>query len=93
MSDWGTAIILIHKNILKQIPYNSLSNYWHFHPQLNLLLIHLKGVNFGEVPLSWKDSDIKSSISLLRYSIELFILLIKFWYKKNITKTKLENIF
>jgi glycosyltransferase involved in cell wall biosynthesis len=93
MSDAGTAIILIHKNILKTIPYNSLSNYWYFHPQLNLLLFNLKEVKLAEIPLSWKDSEIKSTVPLLRYGLGLFIVLIKFWYKKNITKTALKNIF
>jgi glycosyltransferase involved in cell wall biosynthesis len=93
MSDAGTAIILIHKNILKTIPYNSLSNYWYFHPQLNLLLFNLKEVKLAEIPLSWKDSEIKSTLPLLRYGLGLFIVLIKFWYKKNITKTALKNIF
>jgi hypothetical protein len=93
MSDAGTAIILIHKSILKIIPYNSLSNYWYFHPQLNLLLFNLKEVKLAEIPLSWKDSEIKSTVPLLRYGLGLFIVLIKFWYKKNITKTPLKNIF
>jgi glycosyltransferase involved in cell wall biosynthesis len=93
MSDAGTAIILIHKNILKRIPYNSLSNYWYFHPQLNLLLYNLKEIKLAEIALSWKDSKVKSTVPLLRYSLGLFIILIKFWYKKNITKSALKNIF
>jgi glycosyltransferase involved in cell wall biosynthesis len=93
MSDAGTAIILIHKNILKRIRYNTLSNYWYFHPQLNLLLFNLKEVKLAEIPLSWRDSEAKSTLPLLRYGLGLFFVLIKFWYKKKITKTALKDIF
>jgi glycosyltransferase involved in cell wall biosynthesis len=93
ISDAGTAIILIHKNILKSINYNKLSNHWYFHPQLNLLLFNLKEVKLAEIPLSWRDSEVKSTVPLLKYGLGLFFVLIKFWYKKNITKTAIQNIF
>lgn len=93
MSDAGSAIILIHRNILKKISYRLLSNHWHFHPQLNLILYHLKDAKISEIPLNWRDSEAVSEVPLLRYCLKLLILLIKFWFKKNILKIPVKKIF
>jgi glycosyltransferase involved in cell wall biosynthesis len=76
ISDSGTAIIMIKTALLKEVPYFDLTNGLQFHPQLNILVYSYPGVKIREVPLHWKDSDLPSSVRVLKYCLQLLLMLL-----------------
>ena len=92
ISDNGAAMIMIKANILKDLPFSSLSNTWQFHPQFNILLFENK-LKHTEFPMKWEDSDAVSSISLVPYGIKLLKILLSYWLNKNIFKKEIDARF
>ncbi len=93
MSDAGTAMMIVKKELLQKVPYYNLSNSWQFHPQLNILFFHLKNVEIKEIPMNWSDSDALSTVGLISYGRQLLWMLIKFWFSKNIKNILSNEIF
>ncbi|WP_126455328.1 glycosyltransferase family 2 protein [Sulfuriflexus mobilis] len=93
MSDSGTAMIIVRREILEKIPFLGLSNSWQFHPQLNILLYGLSGIRIQEVPMKWEDSDADSTVPLIRYGLILLRMLVLYWFRNTILNKNPENIF
>lgn len=93
MSDSGTAMIIVRKDILQKVPFYNLSNSWQFHPQLNILLYGIPDIRVEEIPLDWADSDADSTVPLFRYGLILLKMLLLYWYKKNVQKIPSQEIF
>jgi hypothetical protein len=93
MSDSGTAMIIIRREILNKVPFRNLSNSWKFHPQFNILLYSLPEIRIQEIPMDWADSDIKSNVPLFNYGFSLLKMLLGFWFKKNVLKKPPQEIF
>jgi hypothetical protein len=55
-------------SVLKRIPFFQITSGLHFHPQLNILIYSLPDVKIREIPLRWKDSNVGSSVRVVRYS-------------------------
>ena len=75
MSDAGTGIILYRSAILRSVPFNELTDFLQFNPQLNILLRNLPGIKIREIPLSWRDSADRSNVLPGRYCWELLGML------------------
>lgn len=82
MSDAGTGIILYRTKALEKYPYMELSNFFHFNPQLNILLFEDPDLKFMNVPLNWRDSKDGSNISPLFYCWILLKILLRYGYSK-----------
>jgi len=93
MSDSGTAMIVIKKDLLRQVPYQTLSNSWQFHPQLNIFLYQESGAKIMEIPINWSDSTVDSTVPLFRYGVLLLNMLLIYWFKKNILRLSSDSIF
>ena len=93
MSDSGTAMIIIGNDVLKNVPFSSLSNSWQFHPQLNILLYSLPGIMIEEIPMDWTDSEVDSTVPLFRYGLTLLKILLVYWFMKNILRKPPQDRF
>ncbi len=93
MSDAGTAMILARNSTLHNVPVRTLSNSWQFHPQLNILLHGIKNIRIQEVPMDWSDSDVASTLPIVRYGLTLLKMLIGYWFKKNILRQPPHMLF
>jgi len=82
MSDAGTGIILYRTKVLEKYPYMELSNFFHFNPQLNILLLEDPQLKYKNVPLNWRDSKDGSNISPLFYCWVLLKILVRYGYSK-----------
>jgi len=78
MTDAGTAVIFYRTAILKEVPFEDLTNSFQFNPELNILLHALKGVKIKEIPLSWKDSQDASNIRAWNYCVTLLKILVSY---------------
>jgi mannose-6-phosphate isomerase len=78
ISDSGTAMTLVRRETLAKLPFATLSNTWHFHPQLNILAFSDKTIKIVEIPMVWADSEAGSSLKLFRYGWELGKLLCRY---------------
>lgn len=76
LSDSGTAITMTRVSLLKDLPYFELTNGLQFHPQLNILIYSRPGTRIEEIPLHWKDSELPSSVRVLKYCFQLFKMLV-----------------
>ena len=52
MPDAGAAIMIIRAKLLDFLPYQTISNGWQFHPQLNLFLYSNESIQLKEIPLN-----------------------------------------
>ena len=93
MSDSGTAMIIVRREVLERIPFQKLSNTWQFHPQLNILLFETPGIRTEEIAMDWADSDAKSTVPLFRYGMLLLKMLTSYWAKKNLLSMSPADIF
>lgn len=93
MSDSGTAMVIMRRELLLQVPFKDLSNSWQFHPQLNILLYSVPGVRIQEIPMDWADSDADSTVPLIRYGLILLKMLLLYWFKKNVRRMSPSVIF
>lgn len=84
MSDSGTAMIIVRNSLINKIEFHNLSNSWQFHPQLNILLYNIPGIQIVEVSMDWADSEVNSTVPLFRYGIILLKMLLMYWFKINI---------
>jgi len=79
MSDSGAAMMMVKRDIMRDVPYADLSNSLHFHPQLNIFLYGMKHIRIKEIPMAWMDSEAPSSVSLFHYGWSLLSMLV--WYR------------
>lgn len=93
LSDAGSAIIFCRTAILKKIPFQTLTEGYHFHPQLNIFFARSKSINTAEIPLDWKDSEVKSDLKLFNYGVELCKILFRYFWFTHIIKKSEEDIF
>ena len=93
MSDSGAAMIVVRADLLRRVPFQTLSNSWHFHPQLNIFLYQEPGVKILEIPMNWSDSIVDSTVPLFRYGVLLLNMLITYWFKKNLLRLPIHSIF
>ena len=93
ISDSGTAMIIVRKDILEKVPFCNLSNSWQFHPQLNILLYGIPNIRIEEIPMDWADSDAASTVPLFRYGLILLRMLMLYWFKKTVLKKRLQQLF
>lgn len=89
LSDPGSAIYIMKKELLKKIFYDvqKLTNYSHFNHLLNIL-IQKKTNQYFEYPIKWKDGNIKSHLNPSKYIVVLFFSLIKFYFTKSFFNQK-----
>ena len=93
MSDSGTAMIIVRKDILAKVPFHNLSNSWQFHPQLNILLYGIPNIRIEEIPMDWADSEAASTVPLFRYGLILLRMLMLYWFKRNLLMRSPRQIF
>ena len=93
MSDSGAAIILIRTDVLRSIPFRTLTDMWQFHPQLNILIYRNKSLRRKEIPLNWEDSEATSSLNLVKYGFDLLTILFRYWVNQTIWRKSAEHIF
>jgi len=86
MSDAGTAMFMSKRDTLAALPISSLSNSWHFHPQLNILFHQLKAIRIVETPMDWSDSEAPSTVKLVQYGLTLIKILALFFIKKSLLR-------
>jgi glycosyltransferase involved in cell wall biosynthesis len=82
ISDGGAAVAMTRISVLKRIPFFQITSGLHFHPQLNILIYSLPDVKIREIPLRWKDSNVGSSVRVVRYSWTLILMLVGFVFRK-----------
>ncbi len=89
LSDPGSAIYIMKKDLLKKIFYESksLTDYSHFNHLLNIL-VQTKTNKYFEYPIKWKDGNIKSHLNPTKYIFVLSFSLIKFYFFKTFFKQK-----
>lgn len=93
MSDSGTAMILVRRNILRNIDFKNISNSWQFHPQLNILLYSIPKISIKEISMNWSDSEAKSTVPLFSYGLGLLKTLLHYCFKKTFLRKKPSEIF
>ena len=86
MSDAGTAMFMAKREILAALPIGSLSNTWHFHPQLNILFHQVKGIRIVETQMDWSDSEAPTTVKLVQYGLTLVKILALFFVKKSVLR-------
>lgn len=86
-TDSGSGLVLIKKDLLKNLNLDDLTNGPQFNPMLNIFLKD-KTKNFKEIPIDWREGKLPSNISVLSYSIELLKILIKYFIFKRILRRK-----
>ena len=87
ISDAGSAMILVRKDLALSIPESDLPNDWRFHPVLNMALTANPEVQVVNIPMRWSDSEAGSSVPVLRYGLQLFGLLIGAWWRRSISRS------
>lgn len=87
ISDAGSAMILVRKDLAISIPESDLPDDWRFHPVLNMALTANPEVQVVNIPMRWSDSEAGSSVPVLRYGLKLFGLLIGAWWRRSILRT------
>lgn len=93
MSDAGTAMFMAKREILAALPLGSLSNTWHFHPQLNILFHQVKGIRIVETQMNWSDSEAPATIKLVQYGLTLVKILTLFFVKKSVLRLDSKHWF
>ena len=93
ISDSGTAMIIVRKDILERVQFHNLSNSWQFHPQLNILLYDIPHIRIEEIPMDWADSEAASTVPLFRYGLILLRMLLLYWFKKTVLKKQPQQRF
>lgn len=93
MSDSGTAMILVRNDILNNVPFRNLSNSWQFHPQLNILIYGVPGIQIEEIAMDWADSEADSTVPLFRYGLILLEMLLLYWVRKKIMHKSPQDAF
>jgi len=93
MSDSGTAMIIVRKDILQRVPFCNLSNSWQFHPQLNILLYGIPNIHIEEISMNWADSEAPSAVPLFCYGFILLRMLMEYWFKRVFLKKTPQQIF
>ncbi len=93
MSDAGTAIIFCRTNVLKKIPYNTLTNGYQFHPELNIFIYKDKTLKIREIPLTWKNSEVKNHLNLFKYGRQLLVILFRYLLHGRIFKKQDKDVF
>ena len=91
MSDAGTAIMVVHPQVVASLPFDRLTSGYRFHCQLNLLLYGSPGLVIAEVPLAWRDASVGVPFSLLGYGLGLLRLLGAFAWRRRILRRPLEE--
>ena len=82
LSDAGSAMVLLRKELLETLHFTGLPNDWKFHPSLNIALGATPGVLILEVPMRWADSDAGSSVPLFKYGFSLVGMLVGVWFRR-----------
>ena len=82
MSDSGCGIVLMRTEILKRVPFASLTGSLFFNPQLNILLFDLGDIRIHQIPLAWKDAETGSSLKAVRYVATLSKTLLRYRWQK-----------
>lgn len=86
-TDSGSGLVLIKKDLLKNINLDDLTNGPQFNPMLNIFL-KAKSKNFKEIPIDWREGKLPSNISVFSYSIELLRILIKYFIFERMFRRK-----
>ncbi|MEI6713463.1 MAG: glycosyltransferase family 2 protein [Verrucomicrobiota bacterium] len=87
MSDSGAAISMLRVSLLKDLPFFQITNGLHFHPQLNILIYSDPNIVVSEVPILWRDSDLPSSVRIIKYSLQLIKMLIGYKFNQRIGRS------
>lgn len=82
--DAGAAILCVRTSLLEKISYESISNGFHFHPELNLLFYDHVESKKCIIPMDWRDSEAPPSIRLFQYSIRLLYILFRYRLQKTL---------
>ena len=86
-TDSGSGLVLIKRDLLKDVNLDDLTNGPQFNPMLNIFL-KAKSKNFKEIPIDWREGKLPSNISVLTYSIELLKILTKYFIFSRVLKRK-----
>ena len=88
ISDAGAGVVCLKVDSIKSVNFKSLDNFFHFNPQLNVLLFSQPKIKICEVPIMWRDSESDSNINGLVYSLKLTILLVRYRINLSLLKKK-----
>lgn len=91
LSDPGSIVMLIKKKLIYKIAYEKITNGSHFGHFFNVLMSMLN-VKILELPIIWKEGNVKSHLNSLSYVTILFASLVKFFLTKSFFINK-ENKF
>lgn len=88
ISDPGTGIVFYNARSLRETPFEQLHDFFHFNPELNILLHENKALKIAVVPLRWRDSESGSNVSPIPYCLELTKILAHYGATKAFGKIK-----
>lgn len=92
-SDPGQSMYLIHKRKFSELNLNNLkmiTNGSHF-PHFFNIKIYDKNLSYSEIPIVWREGNVKSHLNSFSYPVILFFSLIKFFFTKNFFLSKNTN--
>lgn len=90
MSDPGAAIGGYRLSKLRDISFDQLNQGYHFHPELNLILMARK-FKIESFALEWRDASASDGLILWKYGIQLLKFLCKVWHLRIFKKLDLES--
>jgi hypothetical protein len=90
MSDPGAAIGGYRLNKLRDISFDKLDQSYHFHPELNLILM-ARNLKIESFALEWRDASASDGLILWKYGMQLLRFLCKVWYLRIFKKLDLES--
>lgn len=82
LSDAGTAMVLAKTECLRDLELLDMPDDWRFHPVLNIALGASTGLDIEEIPMRWADSNVGSSVPVIRYGISLLLLLVAIGWRR-----------
>ena len=76
VSEYHTGYMLYSKNALRKIPFNRLSNTFHFDGEM-VMMSGKKNLKLKEVPISTTYADESSNLNSIKYGLNVFKIIIK----------------
>ncbi len=76
VSEYHSGYMLYSKNALRKIPFNKLSNTFHFDGEM-VMMSGKKHLKFKEVPISTTYADESSNLNSIKYGLNVFKIIIR----------------